>query len=72
MRALTWYRREERCPVCGGPAWLCQAPDAENAFRANPPVRCHLSTEIQRAQDEYLAGAHQPQEQALVWSARHA
>ena len=70
MLALGRYRQDLRCPRCGGPAQVCQSADAEGAWRADPPTRCHVTTEILRAQEEHLSGPHSPQEQALVWSAR--
>lgn len=72
MLGLQRYRDRERCPRCGGPAWICQASEAEHEWRAAVPVRCHITTAIQRAQKAYRDLPHQPHEDALVWTATPA
>ena len=67
MLALQRYRETEQCPKCGGPKWLCQSPEAENAYAAGDPVRCHITTVIMEAQRGYSEGPHAPHEQALLW-----
>jgi hypothetical protein len=32
------------CPICGGPAYLCQDPDRQDDWRGEDPIRCHATT----------------------------
>lgn len=70
MIALQRYRETEQCPKCGGPKWVCQSAEAESAYEAGDPVRCHITTAILRAQKDYSEGPHSPHEQALLWPIR--
>lgn len=55
------------CPSCKQPAHICQDPANEFAFEADGPYRCHASTVLEKAADNYGEGADSP---ALLWSSR--
>jgi len=54
------------CPVCGGPAEECQAPDADRRFKGVPPVRCHRTDAVRRFQEK---SSTYPRPEALIWHA---
>jgi len=56
------------CPICGGPAYLCQDPDLQDSWRALPPVRCHKRTALMLAQSKVTEKTN-PQAGALMWAA---
>lgn len=72
MLALAQYRATEQCPRCGGPKWICQSAEAESAYEAGDPVRCHVTTAVLRAQKDYTDSPHAPHEQALIWPIKTA
>ncbi len=70
MLGLAEYRAAEVCPSCGGPKWICQAPDAEHEWDATLPTRCHISTAVRRAQKAYADANPAAFPEALSWGAR--
>lgn len=38
------YDAVNMCPLCGGPAYLCQDPALQFDWTAGDPVRCHAQT----------------------------
>lgn len=68
MLSLARWRTNEQCPRCGQPKYICQDPAAESTWVADLPIRCHITTAILRAQNDYLSGAAPASyPQALVW-----
>ena len=53
MHALRLFRSEDLCPVCGGPKSVCQGVMDAGAFEVPPPTRCHLTTAIDLAAEQY-------------------
>jgi len=51
------------CPACGQPMSVCQAPENEGMFEAEPPIRCFSKTALVKFQDGY------EQDPALLWTA---
>lgn len=43
----------DRCQGCGQPLSESTRPDAEGAYRADLPTRCHACTPFLRQQEEY-------------------
>ena len=70
MLGLQRYRDTEVCGRCGGPKWICQASDAEHRWEATLPSRCHITTAIRRAQDEYGRSNPAAFPEGLLWGAR--
>lgn len=62
------YNDVDLCPSCGGPAYLCQDPELQEQWKAEPPVRCHRTTAILRAQKSMTEETN-PQLGALLWRA---
>lgn len=58
--------RVDICPVCHGPAYLCQDPANEFAFQVDPPVRCHRATTLTEAQRGVTEQTN-PVPHALIW-----
>lgn len=56
------------CPVCGGPAYLCQDPELQDHWKAQAPVRCHRQTALLVAQSK-VSEQTNPQMHALLWRA---
>lgn len=57
------------CPVCGGPAYLCQDPERQFDWRADDPVRCHAQTaRLERAKG--VTEETNPHVEALIWPVR--
>jgi hypothetical protein len=54
------------CPVCSGPAYLCQDPANEFSFHVPPPVRCHRQTALLEAQKQVTEQTN-PNMAALMW-----
>ena len=54
------------CPICGGPAALCQDPARQDDWVAQPPVRCHRKTAILQRQSSVTEETN-AQMQALLW-----
>lgn len=63
--ALADYRAT-LCPLCGGPRDECMSPEAETAYEAALPVRCHKTTALRRGQKarQDKPGEH---DDALLW-----
>jgi hypothetical protein len=57
------------CPVCHGPAYLCQDASREFDWIAQPPVRCHATTAI-RARQKGVTEQTNPHADALIWRVR--
>lgn len=57
------------CPICGGPAYLCQDPANQFAFDVLPPVRCHRKTALVNKQRQVTEQTN-PVVEALIWSTR--
>ena len=55
---------------CGGYLPDTTAPDADERYKADEPVRCHLCTARYAAQAAHLDGPHSPHPQALMWPVR--
>lgn len=70
MIGLAEYRATEQCPTCGGPKWVCQAPEAETGWEAALPSRCHITTTVRRAQKAYADSNPAAFPEALSWGAR--
>ena len=70
MLGLAEYRATEQCPTCGGPKWVCQAPEAETGWEAALPTRCHITTTVRRAQKAYADSNPAAFPEALSWGAR--
>lgn len=49
------HRRNEsdQCPGCGLPLSETTDPEAEGAYEAPPPMRCHACTPLEHRKDEY-------------------
>lgn len=62
------YEQVDLCPLCGGPAYLCQDPDLQDRWRAKAPVRCHKQTAVLRDQAK-VSEQTNPQMNALLWGA---
>jgi hypothetical protein len=45
-----------RCPACGGDPAECQGADAEFAWKATGPIRCHRIAAIRKRERAFLAG----------------
>lgn len=60
------YAAVDLCPVCAGPAYLCQDPALQDNWRALPPVRCHRRTALLQAQAQVTEKTN-PQMAALMW-----
>lgn len=43
MLDLAAWREEHRCPLCGGPKEICQAPYGTFVYGAEPPARCMVT-----------------------------
>mgnify|MGYP005990682873 CR=1 FL=1 len=56
----------DECPVCGGPAELCQDPERQFDWRVPEPTRCHRTTALREAQDK-VTEATNPHTNALIW-----
>ena len=67
---LQQYREAERCPTCGGPKWQCQSAEAENAWEASLPTRCHITTAVRIAQEQFGKSNPSSHPEALSWGAR--
>lgn len=70
-RSRAWALAEQRyddslCPRCGQPASICQNPENEGRFDVEAPVRCFMTTDLIRAQEQY--GDDVPQREALIWT----
>ena len=68
MLALAEYRTNLHSE-CGGYLPETTAPGAEDGYRAEPPVRCHLCTERGRAVAAFADGGGKQME-ALLWPVR--
>lgn len=71
MLALTAWREQHICPLCGMDKAVCQDPAIENKISVGLPIRCHVTTALRREQSarhaQYgTAGTH---DDALLWSA---
>lgn len=69
MLALAEYRSMVH-DACGGYLPDTTAPDADEGYRADEPLRCHLCTARAQAAAAYLAGPHNPHPEALLWPVR--
>lgn len=58
MTALERFRREDLCPLCGGPKSICQAPYGEYLYGTDPPIRCNVMTAIRQAQSTRREDKH--------------
>jgi hypothetical protein len=57
------------CPVCRGPAYLCQDPKRQDDWLAGDPVRCHAQTaRLERA--KRVTEETNPHTSALIWPVR--
>lgn len=54
------------CPVCGGPAYLCQDPARQDDWEAGAPIRCHAHT-ARLARQKGMSEQTNPNLAALVW-----
>jgi hypothetical protein len=54
------------CPLCGGPAYLCQDPERQDDWRAQDPIRCHAHTARLKRQ-QGMTEQTNPQIGALLW-----
>jgi hypothetical protein len=64
MLALDLWRAQ-RCPHCGRNLDECTSAQAEDAWVAPPPTRCHAATAVSIRQDQYR---DTPQAETLLWS----
>lgn len=60
------YDAVHLCPVCNGPAYLCQDPELADLWGAAKPIRCHRTTALREAQ-KGVTEATNPIADALVW-----
>lgn len=65
MLALGEYRAT-RCPSCGGDISDCTDPEADGRYTVPPPTRCHATTALRAAQEQYRDSPHPG---ALLWHA---
>lgn len=70
MLALGEWETSAACPMCGWPKEICQARETENLLEVPPPIRCHVTTSIKRAQTGRQASGGGKYDDALIWSAR--
>lgn len=57
------------CPVCQGPAYLCQDPKRQFDWQAADPIRCHAQTaRLQRAKG--ITEDTNPHASALIFPVR--
>lgn len=68
LEALAQYRAEYVCPSCGGLRAICQDPMAEFNVDAPLPVRCHVTTQLRAAQNDY-ASKTAARPEGLMWRA---
>lgn len=66
MLALGLYRQQQ-CPGCGGYLPDTTAPEAEGAYKAEPPVRCQACTTRYEASSAHIKAPHAPHPEALLW-----
>jgi len=57
----------EICPLCGRLKSVCQAPENQDAFIAQDPVRCHATTALLLKKKDYTEEKN-PGVGALLWS----
>jgi hypothetical protein len=55
------------CPICGRPKRICSDPDSEGRWQVPAPTRCHATTALVIARQQYLK---QPQAEALLFTAQ--
>lgn len=55
MLALKEYKAT-RCPLCGRSLAVCTDPANEFKFKAQPPTRCHDTTQRQVMAEKYAKG----------------
>lgn len=60
------FEEMDRCPICQGPANLCQDPDREFDWQASA-VRCHRTTALRTAQAQITEETN-PHADALAWA----
>lgn len=60
------HAKWDRCPVCSGPAYLCQDPALQFDWKATDPTRCHRTTALRAAQKGVTEETN-PHLDALVW-----
>ena len=70
MLALAQWRDEDLCPLCGWPKVICQDPMTEFKAHTLPPVRCQITTTINRAQAEWGEKANGGYPEAMLWGAQ--
>jgi len=67
MLALKHFEDTMLCPLCGGLLSECTDIENEMAYKVDPPTRCHKTTAILRAQDDW---EERPRNRALMLGAR--
>lgn len=60
------YAEVDLCPVCHGPAFLCQDPELQDDWDVPPPTRCHRKTAI-REKQKGMTEQTNPHLDALIW-----
>jgi len=60
------YAQVDLCPICGGPAYLCQDPERQDNWIGKDPIRCHAQT-ARLARAKNVTEATNPHMAALIW-----